>query len=140
MEYVPSESLSLRELCIRRKQNSLRSLPSCNLLPLVLGKTPFCSQIPLPPVTFLLSYLGLTLSATQSGFASMSDQLLCFPAACVGLIGPHPSDYAHALYARYYFLPAVILPVLGLWSSPPARRVSHDTSHSLLTFPGFFIF
>ena len=42
--------------------NSLRSLPCRHLLPLVLGQTPFCSQIPLPPVTFLLSYLGLSQS------------------------------------------------------------------------------
>ena len=56
---------------------------------------------------------------TQSAFASTSDRLLCFPGACVGLIGPHPSDYAHALSACY-FLQAVFLPALGLWSFPPA--------------------
>ena len=41
----------------------------------------------------------VSLSVTQSVFASTSDRLLCFPGACVGLIGPHPSDYAHALSA-----------------------------------------
>ena len=115
-------------------QNSLRSLPCRHLLLLLLGKTPFCSQIPLPPVTFPLSYLGLTLSVTQPAFAPTSDRLLC---ACVGLIGPHPSDYAHALSACFYFLQAVFLPALGLWSSLAARRVSHDTSYSFLTFSVF---
>ena len=67
------------------------------------------------------------------GFCFDSDRLLCFPSACVGLIGPRPSDYAHALSACYYFLQAVFLPALGLWSSPPARRVNHDTSYSFLT-------
>ena len=52
------------------------------------------------------------------------------------LIGPHPSDYAHALSACY-FLQAVFLPALGLWSSPPARRVSHHTCYSFLTFSVF---
>ena len=37
-----------------------------------------------------------------------------------GLIGPHPSNYARALSA-------VFLPALGLWSSLPTRRLSHDT-------------
>ena len=80
---------------------------------------------------------GISLSVTQSAFASTSDRLLCFPGACVGLIGPHPSDYAHALSACYYFLQAVFLPALGLWSSLPARRVSRDTSNSFLTFSAF---
>ena len=121
-------------------QNSLLSLPCRHLVPLALGKTPFCSQIPLPPVTFPLTYLGLTLSVTQSAFAPTSDRLLCFPGACVGLIGPHPSDYARALSACYYFLQAVFLPALGLWSSLPARRVSHDILPipDLLCF--FFVF
>ena len=49
-------------------------------------------------------------SVTQSAFASTSYRLLCFPGACVGLIGQHPSDYAHALSACYYlFLEAQIL-------------------------------
>ena len=121
-------------------QNSLRSLPCRHLLPLVLGQTPFCSQMPLSPVTFLLSYLGLTLSVTQSAFASTSDRPLCFPRACVGLIGPRPSDYPHALSACYYFLPAVFLLALGLWSSLPARQLSLDTSYSFLIFSVFFFF
>ena len=83
-------------------------------------------------------YCPITPSVTQSAFASTSDRLLCFPGACVGLIGPHPSDYAHALSACYYFPQAIFLPVLGLWSSPPARRVSHNTSYSFLTFSIFF--
>ena len=80
----------------------------------------------------------VSLSVTQSAFASTSDRSLCFPGACVGLIGPHPSDYAHALSACYYFLQAVFLPALGLWRSLPARRVSRDTSNSFLTFSFFF--
>ena len=84
--------------------------------------------------------LCISHSVTQSAFASTSDRLLCFPGPCVGLIGPHPSDYAHALSACYYFLQAVFLSALGLWSSPPARRFSHDTSYSFLTFSVFFCF
>ena len=83
--------------------------------------------------------LGLiSLSVTQSAFASTSDRPLCFPRACVGLIGPRPSDYPHALSACYYFLPAVFLLALGLWSSLPARQLSLDTSYSFLTFSVFF--
>ena len=82
----------------------------------------------------------ISLSVAQSAFAPTSDRLLCFPGACVGLIGPHPSDYAHALSAGYYFLQAVFLPALGLWSSLPARRVSHDTSFPFLTFSCFLCF
>ena len=55
----------------------------------------------------------VSLSVTQSAFASTSDRPLCFPRACVGLIGPRPSDYPHALSACYYFLPAVFLLALG---------------------------
>ena len=65
---------------------------------------------------------------------------LCFPRACVGLIGPRPPDYPHALSFCYYFLQAVFLPALGLWSSLPARQLSLDTSYSFLTFSGFFCF
>ena len=82
----------------------------------------------------------LSLSVTQSAFASTSDRPLCFPRACVGLIGPRPSDYPHALSACYYFLPAVFLLALGLWSSLPARQLSLDTSYSFLTFSVFFFF
>ena len=82
----------------------------------------------------------LTLSVTQSAFASTSDRPLCFPRACVGLIGPRPSDYPHALSACYYFLQAVFLLALGLWSSLPARQLSLDTSYSFLTFSVFFFF
>ena len=82
----------------------------------------------------------LTLSVTQSAFASTSDRPLCFPRACVGLIGPRPSDYPHALSACYYFLPAVFLLALGLWSSLPARQLSLDTPYSFLTFSVFFFF
>ena len=82
----------------------------------------------------------LTLSVTQSAFASTSDRPLCFPRACVGLIGPRPSDYPHALSACYYFLPAVFLLALGLWSSLPARQLSLDTSYSFLIFSVFFFF
>ena len=81
---------------------------------------------------------AITFSVTQSAFAPTSDRLLCFPGACVGLIGPHPSDYAHTLSACCYFLQAVFLPALGLWSSLPARRVSQDTSYPFLTFSVFF--
>ena len=88
--------------------------------------------------TFLKSLL--TLSVTQSAFASTSDRPLCFPRACVGLIGPRPSDYPHALSACYYFLPAVFLLALGLWSSLPARQLSLDTSYSFLIFSVFFFF
>ena len=49
---------------------------------------------------------------------------------------PHPSDYAYALSA-YNFPPAVFLPVLSLWSSLSARRVSHHTFHSFLTLVFF---
>ena len=83
---------------------------------------------------------SITLSVTQSAFASTSDRPLCFPRACVGLIGPRPSDYPHALSACYYFLPAVFLLALGLWSSLPARQLSLDTSYSFLTFSVFFFF
>ena len=83
---------------------------------------------------------GITLSVTQSAFASTSDRPLCFPRACVGLIGPRPSDYPHALSACYYFLPAVFLLALGLWSSLPARQLSLDTSYSFLIFSVFFLF
>ena len=82
----------------------------------------------------------LTLSVTQSAFASTSDRPLCFPRACVGLIGPRPSDYPHALSACYYFLQAVFLLVLGLWSSMPARQLGLDTYYSFLTFSVFFVF
>ena len=82
----------------------------------------------------------IPLSVTQSAFASTSDRPLCFPRACVGLIGPRPSDYPHALSACYYFLPAVFLLALGLWSSLPARQLSLDTSYSFLTFCFFFFF
>ena len=75
-----------------------------------------------------------------SAFASTSDRPLCFPRACVGLIGPRPSDYPHALSACYYFLPAVFLLALGLWSSLPARQLSLDTSYLFLTFSVFFCF
>ena len=81
---------------------------------------------------------SISLSVTQSAFASTSDRPLCFPRACVGLIGPRPSDYPHALSACYYFLPAVFLLALGLWSSLPARQLSLDTSYSFLTFSVFF--
>ena len=54
------------------------------------------------------------------------------------LIGPRPSDYPHALSACYYFLQAVFLLALGLWSSLPARQLSLDTSYSFLTFSVFF--
>ena len=54
--------VALAERIVHYTQKSLRSLPCHHLLSLVLGKTPFCSQIPLPPVTFLLSYLGLAQS------------------------------------------------------------------------------
>ena len=83
---------------------------------------------------------SISLSVTQSAFASTSDRPLCFPRACVGLIGPRPSDYPHALSACYYFLPAVFLLALGLWSSLPARQLSLDTSYSFLTFSVFFVF
>ena len=56
------------------------------------------------------------------------------------LIGPRPSDYPHALSACYYFLQAVSLLALGLWSSLPARQLSLDTSYSFLTFSVFFFF
>ena len=82
----------------------------------------------------------ISLSVTQSAFASTSDRPLCFPRACVGLIGPRPSDYPHALSACYYFLPAVFLLALGLWSSLPARQLSLDTPYSFLTFSVFFLF
>ena len=82
----------------------------------------------------------ISLSVTQSAFASTSDRPLCFPRACVGLIGPRPSDYPHALSACYYFLPAVFLLALGLWSSLPARQLSLDTPYSFLTFSVFFCF
>ena len=103
------------------------------VFPLVLGKMLYCSQIPLPPVTFLLSYLGLTLSVTQLAFALTSDRLLCYFGTYVSLIGPHPSNYAHVLSACYYFLLAIFLPALSLWSFLPASRVGHETSHSFLT-------
>ena len=90
--------------------------------------------------TYLPEYMVITLSVTQSAFASTSDRPLCFPRACVGLIGPRPSDYPHALSACYYFLPAVFLLALGLWSSLPARQLSLDTSYSFLTFSVFFFF
>ena len=77
---------------------------------------------------------SISPSVTQLAFASTSDRLLRFPSACVGLIGPNPSDYEHALSACYYFLQAA----LGLWSSPQARQVSHNTSYSFLTFSVFF--
>ena len=83
---------------------------------------------------------ALSLSVTQSAFASTSDRPLCFPRACVGLIGPRPSDYPHALSACYYFLQAVFLLALGLWSSLPARQLSLDTYYSFLTFSVFFFF
>ena len=83
---------------------------------------------------------AISLSVTQSAFASTSDRPLCFPRACVGLIGPRPSDYPHALSACYYFLPAVFLLALGLWSSLPARQLSLDTPYSFLTFSVFFFF
>ena len=82
----------------------------------------------------------ISLSVTQSAFASTSDRPLCFPRACVGLIGPRPSDYPHALSACYYFLQAVFLLALGLWSSLPARQLSLDTYYSFLTFSVFFLF
>ena len=56
------------------------------------------------------------------------------------LIGPRPSDYPHALSACYYFLQAVFLLPLGLWSSLPARQLCLDTSYSFLTFSVFFFF
>ena len=56
------------------------------------------------------------------------------------LIGPRRSDYPHALSACYYFLQAVFLLALGLWSSLPARQLSLVTSYSFLTFSGFFLF
>ena len=56
------------------------------------------------------------------------------------IIGPRPSDYPHALSACYYFLQAVFLLALGLWSSLPARQLSLDTSYSFLTFSVFFFF
>ena len=80
------------------------------------------------------------LSVMQSAFASTSDRPLCFPRACVGLIGPHPSDYPQALFACYYFLQAVFLLALGLWSSLPDRQLSHDTSYSFLTLSVFCFF
>ena len=88
----------------------------------------------------VLSPSRISLSVTQSAFASTSDRPLCFPRACVGLIGPRPSDYPHALSACYYFLPAVFLLALGLWSSLPARQLSLDTPYSFLTFSVFFFF
>ena len=104
--------------------------------------------IPVPPLLYanctFKNFCGLTqplsLSVTQSAFASTSDRPLCFPRACVGLIGPRPSDYPHALSACYYFLPAVFLLALGLWSSLPARQLSLDTSYSFLIFSVFFFF
>ena len=139
MEYVPSESLSLRELCITRKI-------ACGAFPAVISFLLYSDRRHSAPrclfllSLFLLSYLGLTLSVTQSAFASTSDRPLCFPRACVGLIGPRPSDYPHALSACYYFLPAVFLLALGLWSSLPARQLSLDTSYSFLIFSVFFFF
>ena len=84
---------------------------------------------PCPPPGY-----ATALSITQSAFASTSDRPLCFPRACVGLIGPRPSDYLHALSACYYFLQAVFLLALGM----PARQLSLDTSYSFLTFSFFF--
>ena len=90
--------------------------------------------------SFSFRLVTVSLSVTQSAFASTSDRPLCFPRACVGLIGPRPSDYPHALSACYYFLPAVFLLALGLWSSLPARQLSLDTSYSFLIFSVFFFF
>ena len=87
-----------------------------------------------------LPSLYLFQSRNRLLLRSTSDRPLCFPRACVGLIGPRPSDYPHALSACYYFLPAVFLLALGLWSSLPARQLSLDTSYSFLIFSVFFFF
>ena len=100
----------------------------------IAGSNVLCKNKTFPA----LPQSAISLSVTQSAFASTNDRPLCFPCAYVGLIGPRPSDFPHALSACYYFLQAVFLLELGLWRSLPARQLSHDTSYSFLTFSVFF--
>ena len=77
---------------------------------------------------------SISPSVTQLAFASTSDRLLRFPSACVGLIGPNPSDYEHALSACYYFLQAIFLRARPL--ELPASQASQ--SQHILLIPVFF--
>ena len=114
----------------------MRAIPVVNRL--IMSIALIGQQYFICMVNYYMFTACISLSVTQSAFASTSDRPLCFPRACVGLIGPRPSDYPHALSACYYFLPAVFLLALGLWSSLPARQLSLDTSYSFLIFSVFF--
>ena len=96
--------------------------PKTNILPLVYVQCGLASRshaLSIPPRGERAWCIAYNSFSHAIGFCFDERSAALLSSRMRSLIGPRPSDYPHALSACYYFLQAVFLLALGLWSSLP---------------------